>query len=99
MSILSTELGRFRVVSLLEGLSYVVLMGVAMPMKYLGGDTTAVPLFGRVHGGLFVLFCLALASAASAERWSRKQTATAMIAALVPLGAFWLEHRIRRGAM
>ena len=68
----STELGRFRIVSLLEGLSYLVLVGVAMPMKYIGGDTSAVPMFGRIHGGLFVLFCLALAMSMHIIRRRRK---------------------------
>lgn len=97
MSILSTDLGRFRVVSLIEGLSYVVLVAIAMPLKYLAGNAEAVPLVGRIHGGLFVLFALALAAVSSSRGWNRRQVATAMIAALLPLGAFWLEHRIRRG--
>lgn len=97
MKLLATDLGRFRLVSLLEGLSYVVLIAVAMPMKYFASNTTAVPLVGRIHGGLFVLFCIVLASTASARGWTRKQSAIAFIAALVPLGAFWLEHQIRRG--
>ena len=93
---LSTELGRFRLISLIEGLSYVVLVAIAMPLKYAAGDTTIVPLVGRIHGGLFILFVLALAAAASAQRWTRRQIATAFIAGLIPLGAFWLEHRLRR---
>ena len=97
MSILSTDLGRFRVISLVEGLSYVVLLAIAMPLKYAAGNTEAVPLVGKIHGGLFVLFALALAAVASGRAWTRKQTATAMIAALVPLGAFWLEHQMRQG--
>ena len=94
-----TPLDRFRVVSLLEGVSYVVLMGIAMPLKYLAGNPGAVRIAGAVHGGLFVLFVLALVLAARAGNWSRKQMTTAMIAALVPLGAFWLEHRLRRGTL
>ena len=94
---LSTPLGRFRLVSLLEGLSYVVLLGIAMPLKYLAGDTAAVPLAGRIHGGLFVLFVLALVHAAWVERWPRRAQGIAMIAALLPLGAFWLERGLRRG--
>ena len=94
-SMLSTELGRFRAISLIEGLSYIVLLAIAMPLKYAAGNTSIVPLVGRIHGGLFILFVLALASAASAQRWTRRQSATAFIASIVPLGAFWLEHRFR----
>lgn len=93
---LSTALGRFRVISLIEGISYIVLVAIAMPLKYAAGNTTLVPLVGRIHGGLFVLFVLALAAVASAQRWSRSQIATAFIAGMIPLGAFWLEHRLRQ---
>lgn len=96
MSILSTALGRFRVISFIEGLSYVVLVAIAMPLKYGAGNTTIVPLVGRIHGGLFVLFVVALAAVASARTWTRSQVATAFIAGLIPLGAFWLERRLRR---
>lgn len=97
MTLLRSDVGRFRLVSLLEGISYVVLLGIAMPLKYAAGNTGAVPLVGRIHGGLFVLFCVVLASVASTRSWNRRQVRTAMIAALVPLGAFWLEHRLRSG--
>lgn len=97
MTLLTTPRGRFRLISFAEGVSYLVLLGIAMPMKYLGGDTVAVPLLGRIHGGLFVLFAIALVQVASVERWSRRAIGTAMIAALLPLGAFWLERAIRRG--
>jgi integral membrane protein len=98
VSILSTDRGRFRVISLIEGISYVVLLGVAMPLKYVGGDTLAVPLAGRIHGALFVVFALALARVASKESWRHRDAAIAMLAAVTPLGAFWLEHAFRRGA-
>ncbi len=92
---LRTDIGRFRIVSLLEGISYVVLLGVAMPLKYVAGNTQAVPLVGKLHGALFVAFCVALFAVANNRDWKWKQIAVAVVAALVPLGAFWLEHRLR----
>lgn len=92
---LGSPLTRFRVVSLLEGVSYIVLLGVAMPLKYFAGNTTAVPLVGRIHGGLFVLFVIALAAVAAADRWPRREVMIAFVAAMLPFGALWLEHRFR----
>ncbi len=92
---LRTELGRFRLVSLLEGVSYVVLLGVAMPLKYLAGLPMAVRYVGSAHGLLFVLFLYTLFEAAGAGRWSLKKSALAFLAAVVPLGAFVLERRLR----
>lgn len=92
------DIGRFRIVSLLEGLSYVGLLGIAMPLKYAADTPGAVRVAGMIHGVLFVAFCAALFSVATNRDWRVKQIAIAFIAALVPLGAFWLEHRLRRQA-
>ncbi len=98
VNVLRTDLGRFRLVSLIEGFSYVGLLGVAMPLKYVAGNAGAVRVAGMIHGVLFVLFCAALFSVATNRDWKLKQIAVALIAALVPLGAFWLEHRLRHQA-
>jgi integral membrane protein len=92
---LRSDLDRFRLVSLLEGVSYIVLLGIAMPLKYAGGNTAIVPIVGPIHGALFVLFGLALYAVATNRDWSWRQSTIAMIAAIVPLGAFWLERRLR----
>ena len=96
MNVLRTDLGRFRLISLLEGISYVVLLGIAMPLKYAAGHPEAVRIAGAVHGALFVAFCVALFAVANNRNWTRRQGATSTVAALLPLGAFWLEHRLRR---
>ncbi len=95
---MSAEVIRFRRVSLAEGVSYVVLVGIAMSLKYAAGMPGAVRVVGMAHGVLFVAFVLALLAAARARRWSLGTCAVAMAAALVPLGAFWLERRLRREA-
>ena len=93
----SRSLSTFRLVSFVEGLSYAVLLAVAMPLKYVAGAPEAVALVGRIHGGLFVLFVLALLGAARDQVWSRRAQATAFVAGILPLGAFWLERQIRAG--
>lgn len=90
-----TELGRFRLVSLLEGVSFLVLLGIAMPLKYAAGIPEAVRYVGWAHGLLFVLFLLALFEASSAHRWSLPRIAGAFVAAVVPFGAFVLERKLR----
>ncbi|MDP3274161.1 MAG: DUF3817 domain-containing protein [Deltaproteobacteria bacterium] len=93
---LRTDVGRFRMVSLLEGLSFLLLMGVAMPLKYLAHDPTLVRVMGRVHGGLFVLFVLALVQASLSASWKFPRVMTAMVASVLPFGAFWFEHQLRK---
>jgi integral membrane protein len=85
----------FRAVSLAEGVSWLLLLFVAMPLKYALGQPEAVRLLGRIHGGLFVLFLITLALAATEQEWKFPKVARAFVAALLPFGAFWLERKLR----
>jgi integral membrane protein len=93
---LKTALGRFRAVALLEGLSFILLLFVAMPLKYLAGMPLAVRVVGLAHGLLFVLFLFALMEVAIAYRWSLVRVVGAFVSSLVPFGTFVLDARLRR---
>lgn len=86
----------FRQTALAEAISYLVLLGIAMPLKYLWGQPLAVKLVGALHGLLFILFCLTLVMAMRAGRWSLGRAAMLFIASLFPLVPFWLDSKIRR---
>lgn len=85
----------FRAVSLTEGISWLVLLFIAMPLKYGFDAPQAVRIVGRIHGGLFVAFLLTLIGAAIEARWGFVKVARAFVASLVPFGAFWLEKKLR----
>jgi len=91
-----TPIARLRLIAILEGISFLILLGIAMPLKYLGGIDTAVKLVGWAHGLLFILFCAALLIAARAARWHPLRAATVFAAALVPFGPFLIDGRLRR---
>lgn len=93
---MSTPLQRFRIVALLEGLSYVLLLFVGMPLKYLMGFPQAVRMLGSAHGALFVLFVALLAHVLVVRQLSFGRAALAFGASLVPFGAFWFEAKLRR---
>ncbi len=93
---LKTPLGRFRAVALLEGLSFIALLFIAMPLKYLMDMPLAVRFVGMAHGLLFVLYLFALLEASIAQRRSFARVAVAFGASLVPFGNFLLEARLRR---
>jgi integral membrane protein len=93
---LKTAIGRLRVIGLAEGISFLVLLGIAMPLKYAAGMPMAVRVVGSIHGGLFVLFVGALLLAARAHRWSLSRVAGAFVASLVPFGTFVLDASLRR---
>jgi integral membrane protein len=91
-NLLSTATGRFRAVSALEGLSYAVLVFVAMPLKYGLGHPELVRVMGMAHGVLFITFCAALLLAAAERKWPLSRTAALMGWSLIPLGAVRIEH-------
>ncbi|HYC01104.1 MAG TPA: DUF3817 domain-containing protein [Candidatus Limnocylindrales bacterium] len=93
---LDTPVARLRVVAFVEGWSYLVLLAVAMPLKYLGGYPLAVRVAGSIHGALFVLFCVALAHAMIDRRWSLARAALFLLSSLVPFGTFAADGTLRR---
>ena len=93
---LTTNLGRFRLVALAEGLSFVVLLFIAMPLKHLAGMPLGVKFVGWAHGLLFVLYLFTLLDVAIACRWSPQRVGIAFIASLLPFGTFVLDAKLRR---
>ena len=92
----SLYLSRLRKVSLVEGVSTLVLFGVAMPLKYLAGMPLAVTIVGSVHGGLFVLLSLMFLGAIRAVPLSSKLALLGIVAAIFPFGPFVLDARLRK---
>ena len=93
---LSTTLGRLRLSGLLEGWSFVLLLFVAMPLKYFAGQPGAVRVIGMAHGVLFLLY-LALALQAHFQyRWPLRRTVGLMLASVVPFGPFIADRRLLR---
>ena len=88
-------LARLRAIAFLEGLSYLLLLGVAMPLKYLAGMPMAVRVTGLAHGLLFIAFLIALAQVAMMLRWRGNRIIGALAAALIPFGTFVLDRRLR----
>ncbi len=79
-----------------EGLSFLLLLGIAMPLKYLAGRPEAVRLVGSAHGGLFVIYIVVALIAARRFAWPWHRFAIAFIAAFLPFGPFWFDARLRR---
>ncbi len=84
-----------RRVALAEAISYLLLLGVAMPMKYWAGLPWAVRVMGTIHGALFVVFCWALLGVLLRARWPLSRAALVFVASLLPLVPFWMDARMR----
>lgn len=96
--ILKTALGRLRFIGWWEGISFLVLLGIAMPLKYLAGEPAAVRVVGMAHGVLFLLYLLAALQAAIEYSWTWKRTALVMLASVLPAGPFIVEAKLLRTA-
>jgi integral membrane protein len=90
-----TAISRLRTIGLIEGISFLVLLGVAMPLKYFAGLPQAVTLVGWIHGLLFIAFCVALTQAHQEAKWTMWRTGGVLIAALLPFGPFVIDKRLR----
>lgn len=90
----NTPLGRFRLVGITEGISYLVLLFIAMPIKYLAGIPEVVKYTGWAHGVLFVAYMLTLAQVMFSNKWSLWRTLIAFLASLIPFGTFILDKRL-----
>ena len=84
-----------RIVGLCEAISFLVLLGIAMPLKYIWHMPVAVKIAGSIHGILFITFCIALARAKSHSNWSIGRAAIIFIAALLPFGPFVIDRRMK----
>jgi integral membrane protein len=84
---------RFRYISLAEGISYLLLLGIAMPLKYFAGLPEAVQITGWVHGVLFVAYMAAGLHVALAHRWKLGKVAWAVFASLLPFGPILFDRK------
>ena len=91
-----TSLGRLRVIGWWEGVSFLVLLGIAMPLKYFADWPQAVRVVGMAHGILFLLYIWAAIQAALDHNWTWKRTALVLVASLLPAGPFVVEAKIIR---
>ena len=88
-------LRQLRLVAFLEGSSFLILLFVAMPLKYLAGFPGAVRVVGSIHGALFLLFLAALYRAKRARAWPRRRTVLAFVSSILPFGTFVFDASLR----
>ena len=93
---MTVVLRQLRLVALLEGSSFLALLFVAMPLKYLAGLPMAVRIMGSVHGLLFLMFIAALYRAGRQHDWPLRRSLVAFVSSIVPFGTFVFDRSLRR---
>lgn len=86
----------FRVVSFLEGTSYILLLFVAVPVKYWMNDPQYVKLLGMPHGLLFVGYLVLAFLLKSEMKWSIKNFSVILLASILPFGTFYIDKKYLR---
>ena len=84
-----------RILGNIEGVSYLLLLFIAMPMKYAYDMPAAVKITGMAHGVLFVAYCLLLAVCMNKFTWTLKFGVYLFIATLIPFGTFATDRKIK----
>ncbi len=92
----SSPIARVRSIGRLEGVSFLLLLGIAMPLKYLAGQPVAVSIVGWLHGALFVALAMVTFSAWTNGHLRFGQACLVGIAALLPFGPFLIDRRLER---
>ena len=88
-------IGFFRKISIAEGISLLMLLFIAMPLKYLLDMPTAVKIAGWIHGLLFIVYVSVLLVLQVSKRWSFLFFVSAFAASLLPFGTFILDKHLR----
>ena len=83
----------FRITAFLEGISYLLLLFVAVPIKYLNGDPQYVKLLGMPHGILFVAYIVLAIWLKPDFKWSKKDFIIVLLASVIPFGTFYVEKK------
>lgn len=86
----------FRLITLLEGLSYILLLCIAVPLKYWGGDESWVKLLGMPHGLLFMAYIVLALFLREDYQWVIKETFIVLLASIVPFGTFYVDKKYLR---
>ena len=95
MNFSNTAIGRLRLAGIAEGISFLFLLTIAMPLKYMADMPEAVLVTGWIHGALFILYITALLYVWRAKRWPLLRVAIGFGASLIPFGTFITDKKLR----
>jgi len=83
----------FKIISILEGISYILLLLIGVPLKYIAGNDILVKSLGMPHGLLFIAYIIIALLIRSQMKWNAIQTLIVLIASLLPFGTFYINRK------
>ncbi|WP_299096731.1 DUF3817 domain-containing protein [Winogradskyella sp.] len=90
---MSKLLPTFRIVAHLEGLSYILLLFIATPLKYFAEDPQYVRLLGMPHGLLFIAYVVMAVLMSKDMKWDGKTLMKVLVASIIPFGTFYIDKK------
>ncbi|MFT5436382.1 MAG: integral membrane protein [Ulvibacter sp.] len=90
--ILEKTIKTFKIISTLEAISFLLLLGIAMPLKYIWDLPQMVQTVGMAHGVLFLLYIAGAVYISQKLNWTIKQLAIAIFCSILPFGPFYIER-------
>jgi integral membrane protein len=94
LELFTTKLGRFKLIASLEGISFLILVGIAVPLKHIWGQPWLVQNMGMVHGILFILYLFNIIQNKIELGWATGKTALAILLSIVPFGTFYVVRKM-----
>ena len=93
--LLQTNIGRLRIIGFLEGTSLLILLFIAVPLKYVFAESFLTRIMGTIHGALFLLFIFNTLSVGVEQNWKFQDTTwKVLLACVIPFGTFYIDSKI-----
>ena len=91
-----TTIDKFILINFIEGISYLFLLFIAMPLKYIFEYPIATKISGMTHGILFIIFLIMLSQAMQKYKFSAKFSIILFVASLLPFGTTWTDKKLKQ---
>jgi len=89
----------FRIISYLEGISYLLLLFIGVPLKYFGGNEILVKTLGMPHGLLFIAYILLAFFIKPEFKWNSREFILVLIASVIPFGTFYVDRKFLKNKL
>ena len=86
----------FRIIAFLEGITYIILLFVGLPLKYITDDETVVKILGMPHGFLFMAYIAFIIVLQFDNPWFKKNFILIALASVIPFGTFLVEYNLKK---
>jgi integral membrane protein len=95
--LLKTKIGQMRILGFLEGVTLLILVFLAVPMKYLFDNPVVSKTVGPIHGAIFIIFLISTFRVGAEQAWKFKETTWKIVlACFIPFGTFYIDHTLLR---